>query len=402
LERYTEGMKFSPLTKRIAPTQEQDDLDAWEVHNLAVDRVAAGDDVILLSIGQEANEVTPPAIVDAAIDSLRAGRHHYSDVRGEHELRQAIARYHLQLTGQSVNADDCTVYAGAQNALFAVAQVLLESGDEAILSEPFYSTYRATFGATGAHLISLPVHRDNHYQLDTDAIVDAITARTRAIILNTPNNPLGTCYSIEQLEVIADACVANDIWLVLDTVYADIVDVKSLALPHRLSAIEHNLITVGSLSKSHRMTGWRIGWAIGPAPLATHLGNLSMCMHYGLPPFIMDAAIAALRDAADTPRTVQQHIAHRRQLVHQHLHPLGKIVLHDSGQGMFVILDVTDLGITAREFALGLLEHCAVAVLPCDGFGPAGRTLIRLGLCVDDEQLVVACQRIVSFIAMRA
>lgn len=393
-------MKFSALTTRIINDDKDSprQIDPWAVHNLAMQRVENGDAVTVLSIGQETNETTPDVIVEAAVSSLRSGRHHYADVRGDERLRAAVARYHHQLTGQSMGADDVTIYVGAQNALYAVAQVLLETDDEVILVAPFYTTYEATFGASGPTVITVQVESADGYQLDVDKLLAAITPKTQAIVLNAPNNPLGSRYTKVQLEKIVATCVDKNIWLILDGVYIDIVDADSLALPHHVPGAENILITVGSLSKSHRMTGWRVGWAIGPAPLAQHLGNLSVCMHYGLAPFVMDAAIVALEQSTETPIVVRAMMRARRELAIAAFTDLEPVRLLDSGQGMFVLLDVEPLGVDAYTFAMELLATHDVSVLPCDGFGPGGRYLLRIGLCIDGEALSSACNRIQQFI----
>lgn len=399
-EPYTGTMKYSTLTRRIVntPPAGKTPVDPWAVHMLAMQRKARGDDIILLSIGQETDETTPGVVVDQAIQSLQAGRHHYVDMKGELHLRQAIAEYHQTLTGQTVNAGQITVCTGAQNALFSVAQVLLEAGDEVILVAPYYTTYAATFGASGATVITVQVSADNNHELEVQQLIDASGPRTRAIVLNTPNNPLGKCYSQDLIQQLVEHCLRHDIWLVLDTVYLDTVAEGSVALPHGIPGAERILITVGSLSKSHRMTGWRVGWAIGPEELAGHLAKLSVCMHYGLPPFIQDAATVAIRQAAATPQTVRAVMQQRRSLLLQHLQDTTPARLIDPGQGMFILLDVAPLGVTARDFAMGLLAARDVSVLPCDGFGPGGEHLVRIGLCLDGQQLVEAGRRLCAFI----
>jgi len=394
-------MKYSSLTQRIQEKSEASDgqpIDPWAIHTLARERVSQGQDITVLSIGQEVYETTPATIVNAAIDSLRHGRHHYADVKGEHALRQAIARYHKRLTSQSIDAEAVTVFAGAQNALFSLAQVLLEPGDEVILVAPYYTTYQATFGAPGATVVTVCVNPKDNYQLDIDTLLNAITDRTQVVVLNAPNNPLGSRYSAAQLERIVHACVQRQIWLILDAVYLDIVSPDSIALPHGIEGASDILITVGSLSKSHRMTGWRIGWAVGPESLAEHLANLSVCMHYGLPPFIQDAATSALTHSARTPQAVRQVMQERRNIAIQALHNIAPAKLIDPEQGMFILLDVEPTGYNAFAFAQRLLDEKNVSVLPCDGFGPGGKYLVRMGLCVDGEQLANACKSISAFI----
>jgi len=359
---------------------------------------AAGDDIFLLSIGQESDERTPDGIVQSAIDSLNAGRHHYADVTGDERLREAIADYHQTLTGQQIMASDCIVYVGAQNALYSVAQVLLQPGDEVIVPDPYYTTYTNTLESSGANAVHVPLNESTRYTLTAASVIERMTENTRAVVLNSPNNPLGTCYPESVLKPIVEACVERQIWLIMDLVYADIVPRDALYLPHQLPGATDVLISIGSLSKSHRMTGWRLGWVAGPSQLVEHLGRLSMVLHYGLPPFIMDAAVHALQHAIDTPAKVRQQIDRRRNVLRTVLQGSATVPLIDSGHGMFVLLDISKLAITAREFAHQLLNQQQVSVLPCDGFGRSGANLVRIGLCVDDERLHTAGQRIQQFV----
>lgn len=385
-------MKFAALTDHI----DHERIDAWAVHNEAQARRDNGEAIIMLSIGQEGDEQTPADIVDAAVSSLQQGRHHYSAVEGNANLRESIAKYHARLCNQTVTAAQCTVHTGAQNALFSVALCLLQQGDEVILSEPHYTTYPATLTASGATPVKLPVSADNDFVLDPENIRSAITPKTRAIVLNSPSNPLGTLYTREQYEAILAMCLEHDIWLISDEVYTPLVEPEQRISPASLPGADKLCVTISSLSKSHRMTGWRVGWVVAPLSLAEHIGRLSLCMHYGLPPFIQDAAVKAM-ESEDISATVRTAMKERRALIHKTLKPTGGVSLFDSGVGMFVVLDVSKTQMTADQFARQLLAKHAVATLPCDGFGSAGKYLLRVGLCVDGEQLVVACQRMNQF-----
>jgi len=387
-------MKFASLTERIAGAS----ADAWEIHNLAHERLRQGEDVIMLSIGEESDQVTSDKIVDAAIHSLTSGRHHYTPAQGLAELREGIANYHQHMTGQRVEASQCTVHTGAQNALYSVAQCVLETGNEVILSEPYYTTYPATFTSSGASAISLPVKAGDGFLPHPQTVINAITPQTRAIVLNSPSNPLGSVYTSEQYTPILRACIDNDIWLISDEVYAGLVAQENRLSPASLGGADKVCITISSLSKSHRMTGWRIGWSVAPQALAVHLTNLSMCMHYGLPAFTMDAAIAALNEHSTT-EDIRQSMQVRRAVIHESLQLAESVQIHDSGAGMFVLLQLADTGLTAKEFARELLTQQNVSTLPCDGFGPAGKYLLRVGLCVDEDRLREACNRMNIFMA---
>lgn len=387
-------MKYSSVTERISG----DSVDVWDVHYRGLARLEAGEDIILLSVGQETEELTPAPIVDCATRSLHAGRHHYSAVAGIEPLRAAIARRHRSLTGQSVTAGNCIVLSGAQNALFAVCQCILEAGDEVVLSEPYYTTYPATVTASGATMVSVPVAPDNGFRLDPDRIGAAITPRTRAILLNSPNNPTGAVYDREQFEAVVDLCLANDIWLVSDEVYAEILPPEDRFSPASLARAAPVCVTVSSLSKSHRMTGWRMGWAVGPEALIQHLSNLSLCMSYGLPPFIQDAAVAALEEDHVTAGAVRDAMERRHRVLLDALGDVPGLRVFSSGRGMFIVLDIRDLPVGGFRFADELLDRYQVAILPCEGFGPSGSGLLRISLCAPEEKLVVAAERIVEYV----
>ena len=386
-------MKFSSLTDRIAA----DGADAWAVHYEGLARREAGEDILILSVGQESDESTPRHIVDRAIESLQSGRHHYTPVNGLPELRQAIVENHEKLTGQTVHMDQCAVFAGAQNALFAVAQCLLEHGDEVILIEPYYTTYPAAFTAAGANAVSVPAKAEDGFCIDPRAIQAQINERTRAIVLNSPNNPVGAVYSREQYQAVIELCRANDIWLISDEVYLEMLPPEDRISPAGLPGADSVCVTVSSLSKSHRMTGWRLGWVIGPKALLGHLKNLSMCMCYGLSPFIMDAGIAALKSDIDVAKRVRETLGRRRDIVVDTVSSVDGLQVFSASGGMFVVLDIRRLEMAGQDFAWELLNRYQVCVLPCDGFGQSGKGLLRLSLCISDEKIRTACHRIVEF-----
>lgn len=387
-------MKFSTLTQRICG----ESVDAWQVHYEGMARMEAGEDIIMLSVGQETDEYTDDEIVNSAIASLQNGRHHYTQVEGTLALRKAIAKRHNELTGQGVDEANCAVFSGAQNALFAAAQCVLEHGDEVILIEPYYTTYLATFTASGATPVSVPVAAENNFQIAPDDILAAITKRTRAIVLNSPNNPVGAVYTLAQFQPIVDICAEQGIWLISDQVYQEILLPQERASPASLAAADQICITVSSLSKSHRMTGWRLGWVVGPKPLMENLYNLSMCMAYGLPEFIMDAAVTAFQMGAGTANKVRKNMDARRKVLTNKLLGIVGLNVFSSAGGMFVVVDVRELGVSSYEFARNMLAQYDVLVLPCDGFGASGKGLIRISLCVAEDKLIIACERIIDYV----
>ncbi len=390
-------MRYAGLVERIAGKS----ATAWSVHYQALARAAAGENVIVLSVGQETSETSPALVVEAGIDSLRRGRHHYTDVQGELALREVIAERHSRTAGQPVGANRVSIFAGAQNALYAVAQCVVEGGDEVIAVEPYYTTYPATFTAGGASLVAVTTSAADGFQLDFDKIAAAATERTRAIVINSPNNPTGAVYARPTLIRLVEFCALRDIWLISDEVYATMVAPELMVSPGGLPGGDKVCITVSSVSKSHRMTGWRIGWVIAPETLTEHLYNLAMCMCYGQPMFTQDAAVVALREADALAGEIRAKLQKRAALLVPELRNLPGVGVFSAGGGMFMVLDISALRVDAAQFAQGFLDQHDVSLLPCHGFGEHSAHLLRISLCEPSGRLSAACDRLRTYIAAR-
>ncbi|MHA6159807.1 pyridoxal phosphate-dependent aminotransferase [Pseudomonas sichuanensis] len=383
-------MRFSSLTQRIAG----DGAAAWEIHYRALAMLEQGRDVLLLSVGDPDFD-TPTPIVQAAMDSLQAGNTHYADVRGKRSLREAIARRHRQRSGQAVTADQVTVLAGAQCALFCVAQCVLEPGDEVIVAEPMYVTYEAVFGACGAKVVPVPVRPEHGFRVQPEDVAARITPRTRALALNSPHNPSGASLPRSTWEALAELCIAHDLWLISDEVYSELLFDGEHISPGSLPGMAERTATLNSLSKSHAMTGWRVGWVVGSPALAGHLENLALCMLYGSPDFIQDAAVAALEQPLPELEAMREAYRQRRDLVCACLADCPGVRALKPDGGMFVMVDIRETGLSAQAFSNRLLDLHGVSVLAGEAFGPSAAGHIRLGLVLGAEPLREACRRIV-------
>jgi arginine:pyruvate transaminase len=388
-------MRYADLTQRIAG----ESVDTWATHYEAMHRMDAGEEIFLLSVGQESDMLSPPGVVAAGVSSIENGRHHYTAVEGDRALRQAVAQRHAEQNNKDVDPDCVTVFSGAQNALFATAQVLLQAGDEVILIEPYYTTYPATFTASGATLVPVVSTPEQSFQLDAKRVIEAITPRTRVIVINSPNNPTGAIYTKEPLQALVDICRERNIWLVSDEVYMDVVEDPALCRPFALDRAENVVISISSVSKTHRMTGWRVGWAIGPKEISRHYYNLNMCMSYGLPGFTQEAALHALRYEHEVTQQITRRLAEQRAIVIEELKSIPGTELYRSGAGMFVMMNIGALGVDAMDFAARLLDAEGVSVQPCNGFGKNCGGLIRVSAVLKEDSLRDACKRIVRYIA---
>ncbi len=170
-----------------------------------------------------------------------------------------------------MTADEVTVLAGAQCALFSVAQCVLNPGDEVIVAEPMYVTYEAVFGACGAKVVPVPVRSENGFRVLPEDVAARITPRTRALALNSPHNPSGASLPRSTWQALAELCIAHDLWLISDEVYSELLFEGEHVSPASLPGMAERTATLNSLSKSHAMTGWRVGWVVAPPSLAAHL-----------------------------------------------------------------------------------------------------------------------------------
>lgn len=371
---------------------------AWEIHRVAQQAAAKGEDVIVLSVG-DPDFATPAPIVERAIDALRGGDTHYSAVSGRDPLRAAIAGEHSRMSGVAVAPANVILTAGAQNGVFATSLCLLEAGDEVIVPEPMYLTYEACVRAAGATLVPVPVDPARAFHLDCDALERAVTSRTKAIFFATPCNPTGVVMPRADLERIARVACEHDLWVLSDEVYADLTFEREHVSIMSLPGMAERTVTLGSLSKSHAMAGWRVGWAIGPTQLIEHMGRLALAMLYGLPGFIQQAALTALQEKARIVDEMREIYRRRRDVVFEHLSRIPRLRCLLPEAGMFMMVDVSGTGLDTMDFTWRLFRAQGVSVLDASAFGETANGFVRLGFVVDEARLAEACKRIAAFVA---
>ena len=386
-------MKYSNLVERLQGRR----TSAWEIHRVAQLAAAAGEDVIVLSVG-DPDFATPAPIVERAIDALRAGDTHYSAVSGREPLRAAIAAEHTRMTGCEAGVANVILTAGAQNGVFAVSLCLLEAGDEVIVPEPMYLTYEACVRAAGATLVPVPVDPARVFHVDCDALEAAVTPRTKAIFFATPCNPTGVVMPRADLERIAGLATQHDLWVLSDEVYAELTFEREHVSIASLPGMAERTVTLGSLSKSHAMAGWRVGWAIGPAELIEHMGRLALAMLYGLPGFIQQAALTAVQNKAAIAAEMREIYRRRRDVVFERLHRVPGLRCLLPEAGMFMMVDVSGTGLETVDFTWQLFRAQGVSVLDASAFGETANGFVRLGFVVDEAQLIDACERIAAFV----
>ncbi|HEV7357781.1 MAG TPA: aminotransferase class I/II-fold pyridoxal phosphate-dependent enzyme [Steroidobacteraceae bacterium] len=380
-------MKFSPLVDRI----KGESVAAWTIHLEAREAQLRGEDVIVLSIGDPVLEM-PADVLDRAIDTLRAGDVRYTPAAGRRALREAIAKSHQRRTGQAVGAENAIFLSGAQNALFAASMCVAGPGDEVLALEPLYPSYPATIRASGAQLVRVPAPAGGGFRPDLRALEAAITARTRALFFATPNNPSGVILNAQELTAIGDLARRHGLWLVADEVYAGLA--PDGRVPGLATRLPEQVVTIGSLSKSHSTPGLRAGWMVGPKELVRHAEDLSMCMLFGLPGFIQEAALTALQGSNAPELRIRELCTARRDMLLRGLEGVRGIRCCVPDAGMFTLIDVRDTGLSGYDFMSGLFRTERVSVLDGGAFGEATSGFVRLCFATDEATLREAMLRI--------
>ena len=380
-------MKFSPLVDRV----KGESVAAWTIHYLAREAQLRGEDVIVLSIGDPDLGVPAP-VLDRAIDSLRAGDVRYTPAAGRRNLREAIAQAHTRRTGQAADADNVIFLSGAQNALFAASLCVAGPGDEVLALEPLYPSYPATIRASGARLVRVPAPASGGFRPDLKELAAAITPQTRALFFATPNNPSGVILNDKELAVIGALARRHSLWIVADEVYAGLAPGGSV--PGLAAAMPEQVVTISSLSKSHSLPGLRAGWLVGPSELVKHAESLSMCMLFGLPGFIQEAALSALQGSDAPELRVRELCTARCDMLLEGLEGVPGLHCSVPDAGMFTLIDVRATGLSGYDFMSGLFKSERVSVLDGGAFGEETRGFVRLCFATDEAALREALLRI--------
>ena len=365
----------------------------WAVHMAARQRAANGEQLIFLSIGEP--DLPPPAaVLDRAVDSMRAGRTRYSGGQGEPAARRAIAAHLTRRSGLLVTADDIVYTAGTQNALYSTMTTLVEHGDEVLVPDPYYATYEGVIAATGATFVPVPTLPEDRFHLTAAALEARITPRSRVLLLNTPGNPTGAVLSEAEIDAIGEVCERHDLWIVCDEVYAELTFEVPFCSPFDRPQLRHRAVALASISKSHALPGFRAGWAACPPELTPRLTLVTETILFGSQPFIGDALVVALEQEHPEVKRLRNTFCERAQTMVSALHGSSSVSVHMPEGGMFVMADIRPTGLTGEQFAWRLLDEYGVVVMPGESFGSRGAGHVRLALTVESDVMAEACNRI--------
>ena len=383
-------MRYASITDRLRGLGS----GKWAVHFEARRRSEAGEAIIELTIGEP--DIPPEEdLLDVCSEAMHAGRTGYGIGGGaDPQLAEAIAAKYSRRTGRSLGPDNVLAFPGTQTALYASIMGLAEEGDEVLVGDPLYATYEGVVRAAGATMRTVPLHARHRFHMRAEDVERAVTPRTRVLLLNSPHNPTGAVLTREEVAAIGEVCRRHDLWIVCDEVYEELIFEGRFVSPLDLPELAERSISVSSISKSHAAPGFRSGWAVGPKEFCERLLPVSETMLFGNQPFIADMTTYALTEPSPTAEILRETYQRRAELVASKLEgsPLAPLM---PDAGMFILVDVSALGVDGEAFAWTLLDH-GVAVMPGGAFGEQARDFIRISLTVPDEDLAEACGRIAA------
>ena len=355
---------------------------------------------VSLAVG-EPGFPTPPHIVEAAAQALRDGFTKYSPNPGYLDLREAIAEKTERVNGYRVDpATEVFVTVGAMQALALTFMVGIDPGDEVLVTDPSYTNFDGTITLAGGRSVFVPTDPERGYLPHVEDVAAAITPRTRAILVNSPANPTGAVYPRDLLHAIADLAVRHDLLLISDETYAALTygDIRTVS-PASFPGLRDRTISIYSFSKEYAMTGWRIGYLTGPAPMLEVMAPVQEAMASCVNSATQRAALAAIRGPQDCVETMRQAYQRRRDLVVERLSRVPGVRCPRPDGAFYAFPDVRQVTHDTAGLAERLLFDHRVVVSPGEAFGPRSGGFLRLSYACSEEDLAEGLTRLETGLA---
>ena len=357
-----------------------------------------GPEVVRFTVGQPDFD-TPAPVVEEAKAALDRGETAYTRPQGTESLCAAV-KQHLVQFEIDVLSNDVVVAPGCKQALLYGMLAVMAPGDEVLLLSPAWPSYDGMVRLTGATPVHVPVRREN-YHPNFEELERHVNANTKAIIINSPNNPTGAVYTREETRAIVDFAVKHDLWILDDMIYSTLVWTdEGYTSPCAFEGGPERTITIGGWSKGWAMTGWRLGWVTGPTNVMDGVKKINVSAATHVPTFLMPAAEKALslRDEIDTMR---EAFAERRLAVHEGFSSLPGVVVPQPEGAFYILCDITGTGMTDMEFATEALEKAKVQLIP-GSLMKGGEGLVRISYATSLENIHEGVRRLRTWLESRA
>jgi aspartate aminotransferase len=364
---------------------------------------AAGRPVISFAAG-EPDFQTPEHIVEAALTAVRDPRNYrYTPAAGLPELREAIAAKTLRDSSLVVSPNQVVVTNGGKQAVYQAFATLLDPGDEVIVPTPYWTTYPEAIRLAGGVQVDVFAGSDQGYLVTVEQLEAARTPRSKVLLFVSPSNPTGAVYSLEQTRAIGQWAEDNGLWVISDEIYQNLTydGVRAVSIVEAVPALADRTILVNGVAKTYAMTGWRLGWMVGPADAMKAAANLQSHLSSNVSNISQRAGIAALNGPQDAAEAMRVAFDRRRKLIIAELNQIPGVVTPTPQGAFYVYPDVTGLlgrqwgGVTpttSLELADLILDQAEVAAVPGEAFGPSG--FLRMSYALGDDVLLEGVQRL--------
>ena len=362
------------------------------------DIVSEMSDAISLGVG-EPDFKTPWAVREAGIESLEHGRTRYTSNAGLKELRAEIARYLDRRMGLKYDpAKEVLVTVGGSEAIDMCIRTLVQPGDEVIIPEPCFVCYEPITTLSGGVPVHVACRQEDEFRLRADALKAAITPKTKLLIMPFPNNPTGAVMEREDLEAIAEVLRGTNIMVLSDEIYAELnYGLQNHVSIATLPGMAERTVVVNGFSKTYAMTGWRLGYACGPAPIIKIMTKIHQSAIMSAPTTSQYAAITALKDCDGEIERMRNEYNMRRRLVVKSFNDMGLSCFEPRG-AFYAFPCIKSSGMSSEEFCTKLLEQKRVAIIPGNAFGASGEGYARVSYAYSVEHLMEAIRRIREFL----
>lgn len=355
------------------------------------------DDVVKLTVG-EPNFDTPQNIKDAAKKAIDEGYTHYSPNAGLPELREAIAKEYLKYS-RDYTYENVMITVGGMEAITMCLIATVNPGDEVIIPDPCFPNYVGQVMVAGAKPVSVPVYEENDFSIKAEDIEKAITPRTKAILLNSPSNPLGSVITKDEIIKIAELVKKYNLIVYSDEVYDKIIfdDFEYFSIA-QVPEVRDQVLIINSFSKSHAMTGWRIGYIVGHKDIIEAMPKLQEGIVSCVSTFTQRAALEALQGSQDEVKKMHSDYLRRRDILIDGLNNIPGITCKKSPGSFYAFANIKALGVSSEQFAEDLVKHARVVVVPGSAFGSMGEGYFRTVFANSDENLKEAVRRIDEYV----
>ncbi len=352
------------------------------------------DDVINLSLG-DPDLITDGIIIDGAFRDAKAGHTKYTDFRGDPELREEICRYYREEYAMEVKDEEVFVTASACLGMYLALEAILDDGDEVILQAPYFTPYPQQVELAGGIPVELPTYEEEDFQIAADRLESLITERTKALVINSPGNPTGSCLTTDTMEKIAAIAEKYDLIVISDDIYTAFSYENPFVPIGSLDGMRERTIILNSFSKNFTMTGWRIGNIIAPDYLIRTIQQINENVVFTAPSISQRAAIYALRHRNEIQPPMIEEYKKRMFYAAERINMIPKLsVIYPPKGSFYLFINIKESGLTSVEAADLILKEAHVLMLPGNAFGSCGEGYLRIACTVNTDVLGDAFDRI--------